>query len=134
KLVRECRQVSFRDRFIKWSIPSIEADLRRCGRADHNDRADGQDCKAVSPWRKPKGDDEFAEFMNQVADPFGNRLRIQRDLHPRFSLVGATSGVLFRPCHVAAGLSFAVAVNRRLATPSFRFLPALTPVENGYRA
>src|SRR5208282_4199687 len=61
----------------------------------YKNRADGEECKTLSSWGKPKGDEEFAELMNQIAYPFVNRRSIQLGLLPRTSFLG-TIAVVFR--------------------------------------
>ena len=85
------------NRFVEWPIPGIEANLRRGGRADYKNHADNKECKTAPSWGKPKGDEEFAALMNQVAYPLLNRLGIRQGLLPRVSFLGTTSVVLYFP-------------------------------------
>ena len=55
----------------------------------------------MSSRGKPKGDEEFAELMNQVAYPFFNRLGIRGGLLPQFSFLDATFVVIYRPGRAA---------------------------------
>ena len=49
----------------------------------------------MSSGGKPKGDEEFAELMNQIVYPFVNRRSIELGLLPRSSFLG-TIFVVFR--------------------------------------
>ena len=94
---------SLRNRFVKRSVPGIEANLRRGGRADHKNRPDNEECKTAPSRGKPKGDEEFAELMNQAAYPFFNRFGIRQGLFPRFSFLDATSVGIYRPGRAERG-------------------------------
>jgi hypothetical protein len=62
---------------VKRPVPGVEADLRRGGCRDYKDGADSEERKTVLSWRKPKGDEEFAKLMNEVAYPFFNQLEVR---------------------------------------------------------
>jgi hypothetical protein len=96
-LVQKREKISLRNRFVKRPVPGIEADLGRGGRADYKNRPDHEERKTAPSWGKPKGDEEFAELMNQAAYPFFNRFGILQGLFPPFSFFDATSVAICRP-------------------------------------
>jgi hypothetical protein len=97
ELVEKRENISLSNRFVKRPVPGIEADLGRGGRADYKNRPDNEQPETAPSWGKPKGDEEFAELMNQAAYPFFNRFGILQGLFPRFSFLDATSVVFAGP-------------------------------------
>jgi hypothetical protein len=79
----------------------------------------------VSSGGKPKGDEELAELMNQVADPFLNRFGIRWGLLSRFSFLDATFVVIYMPGRAARARAVATPGahwSDRLAEPAHRAL------------
>ena len=92
---KNAREISRRNRFVKRPVPGIEADLRRGGRADDKNRTGREERKTLSSGGKPKGDEELAELMNQIAYPVVDRHSIWLSLLSRPSFLDTIS-VVFR--------------------------------------
>jgi hypothetical protein len=101
------------DRFVERPIPGIEGNLRRGGRADYQNDADNKECETSSSRGKPKGDEEFAALMNQVAYALFNRLGIRQG-SLRVSSLATASVVLCWPGRAARASAVALSDAHRL--------------------